>query len=1038
MATSLATIGQSGPVPYNAANRLWTLSDLFSYIPGPTTRLSITSTAPFITPSHSGVTNPAGNLRVGFTVDTSKAPAGGWKASNYFTLTITLDDGQGVATTSLTTYLVVVPQPLIQRRIPTQDIAASQTTVDVVNLVYVFRTARFGIIPTVTYSIVSQTGGLTAGFMGTGQLVVSTPATAGTGTIVVRATATAPAGAPASLTASASTSFAVRVTAAEAPSVTPSGIPTLYMREGEEREYDIGAYLSGDNARIDTVETPLDQEVITAFGYDTLVRVTARKPTEESTSGGGSTTEWQDVSGPTTTIPTVSATRGDLPTSANTITDLTYGPTSRASSDFTDEWQDIRFPQGLDTSEYRLEVGDGGTTHRNFGSAVTSDSFYDYYTVQVSGSSGDVIRMQRRVTTTTMPTTTTTDVNRTDVVVSVSVISDEGSSVSTNFTVSVLAASVKFDFGIPHLSVSSTRQLTVTAPSKTITPATPYQGFAESYQIEAVNEDTSVFTRATSLPASIPLPRGGQWTVRAHLFLDGFSSLNTREARVIAPERLVGAVEITASDAITVAFAYNGISPSDVSDVEVRIYGDEEESFTPTASRPSGASHPQVRITPSAPGDYQVQVDAVVDGEPVSHRETIVFGAASTRLADGPQLLIGGVDYTTSLLTMSLNGGAVRYSALNVLRSNSANITLESDVPLSTFHRQQVVLRFGQRRVATLWVRSSSETPGVRRRVQIEASGALETRGPALIREAGRNLFQSDVLRAVAGQAAVRTVDYAVGEEIPPHKHIKPFNQTVADIERYGGFVGEDRFGRLSLGEDHFVPYDFGIGDVGGQIPVTDVSRPRGPAAYNAVDVPAQTIDADPVHVSTTATEGEDLGLGFTLPAGFDVAAYQPDATTHTLKRTALSATVTPALDGIVLRGEQYNAYTGDEVLKYTTEPNELPRDIPDADLPVYVDDRVKLQARATTLLEDTAEERRETIAITAQPRTREFDALSYLQVGSLLRYSGNNRRIDSMMLNIYPGEVQAELVLSPRFGSLARFLHYDGMDTYDSDRVWA
>lgn len=923
MASVTRTIAQSGPVGWNTGTRLWTLSDLISFIPGPTTRLSITSTQPFIVPSHTGVSNPSGALRVGFSVDTKNAPTGGWRGQNYFSLTITLDDGFGVAQTTLTTFLAIVTTPRIVNRIPDQTLPASSSAVQIGDLDSVFATARYGTNPTRAYTAPSVTGGITANISSAGVLTLSTPAAMGSGRVTIRCTVTSESGAPASLTAYAEMTFFVTVVGPTAAGVINTGIPTFYMRQGEERTYDLTPYLTGTEPRVDTASVE-EHASITALPRGAGVLIAASAPTADDGNGNRVAANIQ----------------------SNTVT--------------------------------------------------------------------------------------------------LSVVGDTGASVSTTFTVEVLSASVLFDFGTPFLSVSSSRLLTINAPGKQRVPTTPYAGYKESFQVEAANDDTAIFTRTSTLPATIQLPVGGEWRVRGHMFLDGFSSLNTREASINAPLEVRGDITLTAGSNIVVSFNYPNIAISDVTDIAVRLYGadlEEFTEFTPTQVSISAPVRPVlISLTPGAPGDYQVIVDAKVKGVPVSHRETIVFGSASTAKASAMKLLVGDTDYTSSLLTLRMNGGVTRFSAVPVLRSNYATITLESDDPLTDFDGKQIVILLGARRIATLWSRSSSETVSDRRRVILEAHGVLSERGPAAVREAGRELTQYEILAELAEQAGVRIVNYSDGEDVPPHKHTDQLLDAMSDLERYGGFMYEDRFGRLALGPDRFTPYDLVSTGIDGPraIAVNTISRPRGPARFNAIDSPAQTIDADPVEVITTDTDGDSSSLEFTLFAGFDISEYQPDATTHTMKRTATNAVITPPLAGLKLRGEHYRSYTGADRLTYTTEPMQLPRNIGQFDLPRYVVDKDVLQDRAEEILGASEAEDRESVRVLAPVGTDRFDAASYLQVGSLVRYRNANRRIDELSWDIQPSFAVVDLVLSPRLGSIGRYLQYDMNETYDSDKVWA
>ena len=903
MASVNRSISGSGVVAWNTTNRLWTLSDLFNYVPGPTTRLTITSTQSFITPTHPGATNPAGNLRVGFSVDTTRTPTGGWKASNPFTLTITLDDGRGVATNTLTTQLIIVAPPRVVNPIPAQTIPASATGVQVVDLDFVFLTTRYGLNPTKAYTVASATGGIVANISAEGVLTLNAPATAGSGRVQIRCTTTSESRAPASLTASATDTFAVTVTGAVAPSVTT--IPQFYLREGEQREYDLTPYLMGTNPRVDTAEVTSNASVrVEPLGASVLV--TGLKPVA----------------------------------------------------------------------------------------------------------------------------------NKDDNTVTLSIIGDAGSAVSATFTASVLAGSVLFDGGAPFLSVNASRLLTVTAPGVQRVPATPYTGYTQSFQIEAFNDTQSVYWRTSTFPSTQQLPDGGQWTVRMHMFLDGFSARNTRETRVNAPPRAVGQIVVTSSTRIVLVFVYGSLTAADVTDLKVRLYGDDYEEFDPAPTQPTVGSPVFAAVTPSKPGVYQVVVECKVRGEPVRQRETVVFGSPETRMADGPSLTIGGKDYTESLARLAIDGGVNRSKALPVLRSMYARINLETDDMLTEFEGKEIVFKIGDRRFATLWTRGVSETLGPVRQVVIDAYGASAARARAEVAEAGGSRTQSDILHEVAEQAEVSAVDYAEGVSLPPHKHIETFNFALTDLLRYDGFICEDRFGRVQLGESHIVPYDLVIGvDAGDQIAVNEVQRPRA-FPYNSVDTAAQTIDAEPLEVSTTDTDGNSPGIEFTLLRGFDITTRQPSAASHTLTRAGLSASVAPATDGMLLRGEHYRRYSGDEVVKLTTQPMQLPSNIPSSDLPPYVTDEAVLRTRANDLLQAIDQEDRESVRVDASLNSARLDAISYMHTGALVRYRGDLRRIDALRLEYVPGEFTLDLLLAPRFGALDEYLTWS-QDDWGS-KPWA
>lgn len=276
MASVVASIAASGPVVWNDTGRTWRLSDLFAFVPGPTTRLSIVSSAVFIVPTHSGVTNPAGNLMVGFTSSTATRPPGGWRASNLFTLTMTLDDGFGVATQTLTTNFIIVAPPILSAPIRDWTLPQSSTDVYVAHLPATFarRFTRSG--STLAYEVASASGGLTARVDASDNLLVSTPAAEGSGVIVITCTASSAQSAPAKLDQQLQDSFAVAVTPGDVAEVVGDGIPQVYMREGETIDYLVTRYFTGAEPRVDSVTATAP---VSAVSLGDGVRLTASAPT---------------------------------------------------------------------------------------------------------------------------------------------------------------------------------------------------------------------------------------------------------------------------------------------------------------------------------------------------------------------------------------------------------------------------------------------------------------------------------------------------------------------------------------------------------------------------------------------------------------------------------------------------------------------------------------------------------------------------------------------------------------------------------------
>ena len=897
MATRLADIASSGPIGWNATGRTWRLSDLFSFIPGPTVRLSVTSSQPFIVPTPSGRTNPPGFLQVGFTIDTSNAPPGGWNASNMFTLTITLDDGQGVATNTLTTNLVVVAPPVIANPIRDWTLPPSASNVLAAHLPSVFHSRGLGTNPDLSYSVPSASGGVTATIDSSSNLLLSTGATAQDGTVVVECTATSASGAPATLSQNVQDSFSVETTEGAPATLTPGGIPTLFMREGETVEYDVASYFTGADPRVEMASAG---SPLTVGALGSILTLTAAAPTG----------------------------------------------------------------------------------------------------------------------------------NKQDATVTLSVLADDGVPVDTTFVVSVLKATVRFDFGIPSVSVT-VRTLSVRALSKTLFPSTPYAGAVESYLVEARNSDTAIMTRATSLPATIALPRGGEWEVRARMFLDGFPSRQERSVFVHVPERAVGSIAVSAGTAIDVVFDYG--AGAVVEDVSVKLYGDDLYSYTPDVS------NSRVSVTPPEHGLYEVVVEATVNEEAITYTENILFGTPETRVANGMSVTLDGNILPVERVQF---GGGVRRlgGALPVLWSQRGEARLYSDEPLSSFIGREVRVYLGHRLAATLWVDSARERLGVRREVRLSLFGRMSHSGAAHIDHAETGASQSEALSELCRQASVPCRAHQVGAMLPAHKSTENFASAVRDLEGYGEGLFEDRYGRIALGSTGMLPVKLGYGvDTSDTAAVEENETPNQMRPFNAVDVPIRSIGATGQRVASTVYNGDGIGLETTIWTGFDLSQYLPDATTHTMTRAGTKAAVAPALDGARLVGLRYAEYDGPDRLRYTVAPAEERVDVLPGDMPRFYSDAASALASATDLLSRARAERVE-VSVVAPSQSQRLDVISQVFVGGAIEYAGSIYRVDSSSMSIEPGVVRAAYVLvllraAPVVPS--NVLIYDSGDTWDSGKVW-
>ena len=905
MASVIGSIAGSGPVTWNDTGRTWRLGDLFSSPPRARRTLTITSTAPFIVPTHASLRDPSDDLQVGFTIDITKAPSRGWRASNVFMLTITLDDGFGApASTTLAERLFVVGTPLISSPLMDRTLPVGVTDTYIAHLPSVFspRYRRAG--STLAYAVRSTTGGLTAGIDAGGDLRVTTPATAGTGRVTVRCTATSAAGAPASLTAMIDDTFVVESVAGEQATLTGS-IPQQYIRQDETLLFDVLDYFDGDAVRIESVSAP------------------------------------------------------------GTLLDIV-----------------------------------------NLGSSLSI-------------------------------TAGTPQGNKQDALVSVSVIADEGDAISSSFTVSVLASSVRFDPGTPSASVNASRLMSVSLPIQSLRPNPPYAGAVLSYQIEATNRNTAILKRTTTLPTTIQLDDGGSWQVRARMFLDGFPSHNTRSIFVQAPYPATGQIIVSSGTELIIQFDY-GVAASQIEDVQVDLYGDQHHHYgnlIPT-TRAQGVV---VSIIPPA-GIYEMHVSASVNGLAVSYRQSVVFGSPVEEQALGSEVKMDGIHLPVE--RASFDAGIKRaVGGLGRMWSTRGSVRLYSDRPLDDFADRRITFHIGQRLVASTWVHSAREVLGARREVRLDLEGRLEHSGGRVVDYAARLVRQGDALLAICEQAGVPCIVHESRASIPVTKMTETLARAIGDLETYGTIIYEDRFGRLAQGRKPTLPVSLRQGVDG---PTTaaaeDITTPPTTAGFNAVDAPAQTVEQSSMIVSDMLN-GDGIGLEVTIWEGFDLSQYLPDVDTLTMRRTGTKATITPATPGIRLVGRRWEPYRGPDRISYEVDRTRDRNDLLVSDLPRYADSSAVTLARVIDLLGRDGRDRRITASVVAPYGSTRLGVISQIEMGSTIDAFGTAYLVEGIAMRLDRGEVEARFTLNPHDAGMivpTDSLHYDQNQRYDGDRKWA